>query len=297
MSDDLVMLCKKRDEPFDSPQFIFEPKLDGVRCKLVRSPGGRVNLYSRSGRDMTAAFPDVAGLPDGERGYVLDGEIVVYLDGVPLFNHIQQRIGKTQGIQVRQACRDYPAVFSAFDILSTDGRNVQHLPLLERKAILADLAMPYQRTPYIQEKGKHLFEMLVAQGWEGIVAKHIRSPYVTKRSDHWLKVKKGKDGKFVICGFTKGKGNREGLPGALLLAEAAGKEYRYVGEVGTGLTFDDLGKLNAKLKRIGYPVLAGVKVPDLAHWCEPLTTVEVSYMERTKDGKLRFPAVKRIHWR
>ena len=71
----------------------YEPKWDGFRCLLTRD-GDAVAMYSKSGQDLTRYFPEIvaAALTLREKSFVLDGEIVVPVDGQFSFDDLLQRI-------------------------------------------------------------------------------------------------------------------------------------------------------------------------------------------------------------
>jgi len=300
------MLCQKT-KPFSDQKFAFEPKLDGVRC-LAYLDKGVCTLKSRSGNDLTEQFPEIAY--NFYPGGVFDGEIVVLDElGVPRFNHIQHRLGRTNKFQIRQGQRIYPAVYYVFDILYDDQLgDLTDRPLSERRRILdsgaiADLSgtsgTSIKRVPYIIGDGESLFTSLAERGWEGVVGKPLSAPYVGGNRALWKKAKATQEGEFVICGLTKGEGNRDGAVGALVLGEIVDNSLMYVGEAGSGLTFDDVRSLPQLLtkkseKDEDCPFSPVPKLDDLWYWVSPRTLVEVEYLERSPNGRLRFPAVKRI---
>ena len=114
------------DQPFSDPGWIFERKLDGIRCIAIRDRAG-VSLMSRTARLMNDQFPEIAEAL--ERGpaqdFVLDGEVVAMRGGVSSFELLQQRHR-----------RRVPVYYYVFDIPSLDGEDLRPLPLRERKARL-----------------------------------------------------------------------------------------------------------------------------------------------------------------
>jgi bifunctional non-homologous end joining protein LigD len=234
---------------------------------------------------------------------VLDGEIVCLNgQGVPEFNRIQQRIGKTNDLEVRYAVKLYPATYYVFDVLTRNGGDLKRLPLDQRKAELRSLMEGIEGavrvTPYVIGEGEALFKVLAEKGFEGVVGKHLKSVYTEGyRSPQWRKVKVFREGCFLVCGATKGKGWREGLVGSLILGEVTPSGLRYVGEVGSGLNIADLSRLPKQLKVSTCPFDNIPSVEDFWFWTEPVFQVEVNFSERTVGGKLRHPSLKRILWR
>ena len=127
--------------------------------------------------------------------------------------------------------------YEVFDVLEVDGEPLVDLPLTERRARLEKLLA---RNPVVQlsgsfEDGEALFEAAEEQGLEGVMAKRSSSRYSEGgRGRDWLKIKTHGRQEFVICGYTKGQGRRSGSFGALVLGVRRGKEWEWVGNVGTG---------------------------------------------------------------
>lgn len=135
-----VMLATALDEAMDMPRldptdFLAEWKWDGVRVQAVRE-GGVTRLYSRTGDDISAAFPDVVQALAFEGA--VDGELLVVRDGaVAPFGDLQQRLNrKTASARLMQ---DYPAAILAYDLLADGAQDVRALPLTERRERLERL--------------------------------------------------------------------------------------------------------------------------------------------------------------
>jgi ATP-dependent DNA ligase len=147
-------------------------------------------------------------------------------------------------------------------------------------------------------EGIELFKAAATMGLEGIMAKEKNSPYQPgKRSMQWLKIKTRQTAECVIIGFTRGKGDRELLFGALQLAQKEGSTLNYVGKVGTGFDTKLMKEIFSQLKgvkRSKRPVRE--KPPDDAQtvWLEPEVMCEVHYASLTQDGMLREPVFVRL---
>ncbi len=298
------MLATAVPAPFDRTGWWFEPKLDGVRT-LVELRGQQVRLRSRTGRDQTATYSELAHL---ERRIVaatalLDGEIVAADErGRPSFERLQERIGLTEPREIQRAARRTPVELYAFDLLWLDGRDLTGLPLTERRAALDGVVLEgrgLRRIYAVEGHGIALFERATELGFEGVVAKRASSRYRPGgRSPDWLKVKAVRRQDCVILGWTPGKGGRGGTFGALLVAArpAPGAPLAWVGQVGTGFTDRALEDLVARLA----PLAAGapaVEDPQLAatrgaRWVRPELVCEVQYLEFTRDGKMRGPSFR-----
>ena len=268
------MVATLTDERFDDPDWIFERKLDGIRCLAF---GAR--LESRNGLSLDERFPTVAEALAAYPDCVIDGEVVAFSGSRTSF----QRLGE----------RGRNVFYYAFDILQADGEDVRDRPLMERKAILRRVvkpAGPIRITPYRRANGIALYEEACRRGWEGLIAKRADSPYVGKRSRDWLKWKCDAEQELVIGGYTAPKGSRIEL-GALLVGHWEDGRLRYAGKVGTGFTRATLRDLAARLAPLRREDAPFADAPRLrnATWVEPRLVAQVGFTEWTRDGRLRHP--------
>jgi bifunctional non-homologous end joining protein LigD len=274
------------DEPFDDPNWIFERKLDGIRCMAHRDGGGSVRLVSRTDKDMTGQFPEVAEALEAQRAgdFVVDGELVAFQDGITSFSRLQRR------------ARERVSVFLyVFDLLRLEQRDVRDLPLRERKALLRDSFGFGGRVRYSLHRNEHgtkLFREACSQGLEGLIAKRADSPYRSAaRSRDWLKLKCHFEQELVIGGFTAPQGSRTDF-GALLVGYNAVGKLRYAGKVGTGFDHATLVELGGRLRELERedPPFADVHpIPRGTHWVEPELVAQIGFSEWTRDGRLRHP--------
>src|SRR3984885_6415263 len=116
-------------------EWAVEMKWDGIRA-LAFIENGRLRLGSRTGKDITATYPELAGLAHatGHKQVLLDGEIVVFSDGRPDFEALQPRMHVSSPAQAVRLARLTPVTYLAFDVLQLDGRPVGGLPYSERRA-------------------------------------------------------------------------------------------------------------------------------------------------------------------
>jgi bifunctional non-homologous end joining protein LigD len=274
------------DEPFSDPAWIFERKLDGVRCMAHRD-GAAVRLLSRTDREMTGQFPELAEALEAEpcRDFVLDGEIVAFeRRGVTSFQRLQRR-GQER----------VPVFLYVFDLLRHDGHDVRELPLRERKALLRRALRfqgPVRFSPHRNEHGERLFRDACRRGLEGLIAKRADSPYRSgARSRDWLKLKCHAEQELVIGGFTAPQGSRTDF-GALLVGYWEDGRLRYAGKVGTGFgraTLESLGRRLRELEREDSPFADVHPIPRGTHWVEPELVAQIGFAEWTRDGRLRHP--------
>ena len=272
-----AMAATLTDQRFDHPDWIFERKLDGIRCLARTRP--HPELRSRNDLPLNSRFPTVAEALASSPDAVLDGEVVAFSGSQTSF----QRLGE----------RGRNVFFYVFDILEAEGRDVRELPLLERKRILRELVKPVgpiRLTPYRKEKGIALYQEACRRGWEGLIAKRADSPYVGKRSRDWLKWKCDAEQELVIGGYTAPKGSRIEL-GALLVGHWEDGRLRYAGKVGTGFTRETLRDLAGRLAPLRREDSPFADAPRLrsATWVEPRLVAQVGFTEWTRDGRLRHP--------
>jgi bifunctional non-homologous end joining protein LigD len=296
------MLAETADAPFTSKDWIFELKFDGYRVLASRSRDGQPLLLSRNGHDMTATFPDVArplrALP--YEGVVLDAELVVFdADGKPSFESLQKRSQIRRRIDIEHATITLPVTLQTFDLLAFEGFDLRALPLVERKRLLGMLVPkigPVRYTDHIAEVGEAMYAKVQEMGLEGIMGKEAASTYRGGRSAKWQKIPTEREGDFVIVGFTRPKGARDGF-GALHLAGYDGKVLRYAGRVGTGFNDALLKSLGAALdaRRRPRPAFEGNVLSSDDHgWVEPELVALVRYKTWTEQGMLRHPVFVRL---
>ncbi len=182
----------------------FEPKYDGFRTIVFRD-GDDVHLQSRNGKPMNRYFPEVIpqiqALP-GKR-LVLDGELIVVVDGVQEFDLLSQRIHPAKS-RVAMLAEQTPASFVAFDLLAEGDEALLDLPYEERRDRLrAAIAPPVQLTPVTDERQ-------AAEQWltglsEGVIAKEAEAPYHPGERTGMVKVKRVRTADTVVMAFRFGK--------------------------------------------------------------------------------------------
>lgn len=191
-----VMLAKTGEVPRATPggpAYAYEWKYDGFRQTVVSTDAG-VTLYSRSGTNLSVAFPDVVEAVTAQvpPGVVLDGEVCIFSDGSFSFDQLQHRMVSRPEAAARLA-RQHPASYIAFDILAVGGIDVRHLSWRDRRGLLDELAAsftpPIQASPYVDDYKTAIGWLAeLPPGIEGIVSKNQRSAY--KPGDRgWIKTK------------------------------------------------------------------------------------------------------------
>jgi bifunctional non-homologous end joining protein LigD len=282
-------------------EWSFEGKWDGVRA-VGEVHDGKLRLHSRSGRDLTSTYPDLAwiGPALGEHKAVLDGEIVTLdADDVTSFAALQNRLGLTRKADIERAAKKYPAEFFLFDILFLDGTSLLKKKYVDRRHILDELATACDGITVparLSGNAQHALNESHRQGWEGIVAKRNDSPYLPgQRGRAWIKVKNQRTQEVIIGGYRPGKGSRADTLGSLLLGVPEENGLRYIGRVGTGFTQPMLETLSGKLQRLSRktsPFSAELKPAERkdAVWVTPRLVGEISFTEWTTAGLVRHPA-------
>jgi bifunctional non-homologous end joining protein LigD len=276
----------------------YEIKWDGVRV-LAFADGGRVGARARSGRDVTAAYPELSALGQalGPTRAVLDGEIVAFGSaGTPDFGLLSHRMHVTDPATAGRLAQRTPVTYLVFDLLFLAGRPTTSLTYDERRELLADLP-GLQVPPAFPGDGAAVLRASRRAGLEGVVAKRRSSTYqLGRRSADWVKVKNTRRQTVVIGGWEPGIGARRDRIGALLVGVATPAGFRYAGQVGTGYSdtvLDRLAALLAPLRRNDPPF------PDVpeeyarnAVWVSPDLVADVEYASWTADNRLRHPTFR-----
>jgi bifunctional non-homologous end joining protein LigD len=261
------------------PEWAFERKLDGIRCLAVKE-GGRTRLYSRNELSLNDRYAPLAAALDADPAdsFVIDGEAVAFVGG-------RDRFGGEGG----------SLFYYAFDVLFAAGRDVRSLPLEERRDVLEGVLHwtdPLRMTEQMTGDGAALLAEACRDGWEGLIAKRLGTPYASARSRDWLKLKCTRTQELVIGGFTAPRRSRTDL-GALLVGHFEGDCFRYAGKVGTGFsraTLRELAERLAPLIRDTSPFEPEKGIPRAATWVEPALVAQIAFMEWTSDGRLRHPS-------
>ncbi|MGI8879649.1 MAG: non-homologous end-joining DNA ligase [Jatrophihabitans sp.] len=295
------MLATRGTVPRARPQeWAYELKWDGVRT-ICYIDGERLRLQSRTGRDVTESYPDLAELAASLHGLpaVLDGEIVAFDDnGRPSFGRLQRRMNVRDAEQIRLATAEVAVHLLVFDVLWLDGTAAMPLPYAARRELLESLSIDKTRAsipPVFTGDPDAALDFSHQHGLEGVVAKRLDSSYLPgRRSPDWVKTKHLRAQEVVLGGWRPGEGSRSRL-GALLMGIPDGEgALTFIGRVGTGLTepaIDDLLSRFAPAVSIGNPFGSSLPESEMrgARFIRPDLVAEVQFMEWTLDGRLRFP--------
>jgi bifunctional non-homologous end joining protein LigD len=217
----------------------------------------------------------------------LDGEIVVNgRTGTPDFNALQNAFdsARTNDIQ-----------YYVFDLPYYAGHDLRSAPLVERRAVLAallDRAPAQERIRFSQDfdsSPKELLQNACRMRLEGMIGKRADSPYVSRRSATWIKLKCTQRQEFVVGGWTDPQGSRTGIGSLLLGIHDEAGHLRFAGGVGSGFDQKTLRSVKQALAAIPADKTPFFEKPrDVrGHWVEPVLVAEVSFGEWTPDGRIR----------
>ena len=201
------MLLETRSKPFDSKDYLFEWKVDGIRLLMFYS-NKAIRLQSRTGRDCTSAFFELA--PEiSAREAVLDGEVTVLTNGRPGFEAVMQRFMASPA-RLNKTPWKTPVSYVVWDILWNDGKSTMDLPLIERKQILAGVLGDkngISKIDWVDQRGMDLWHSIRELKLEGMVAKKKNSYYTPgRRSAAWIKIKNYQELVVNVFGYSKKDG-------------------------------------------------------------------------------------------
>ena len=299
------MLATKGTHVPAGAEWLHEVKWDGMRVLVDVRPAadgsGELHVRSRNERDVTVSFPELHGLADLGRDVLLDGEVVAFLDGVPTFGALADRMHVGSARRAAELAGTNPVTLLVFDLLRLDGVDLTARPLHERRAALEGLGLldVHWQVPAAYDDGDMLLQATEEQRLEGIVSKRRSSTYVPgRRSPDWLKFPHRAVGSYVVGGWRLETDSASRI-GAVLVGEptAAGLVYR--GRVGSGIA----GKVGQRLLEVlgplradGSPFVDEVPRVDAVGttWVRPEVVVDVASLGRTPAERLRQPSFRGV---
>ena len=283
------MLLEEEKAPFNSKDFLYELKFDGIRATIHTGPK-IFKIFSRRGIDITEMYPELKSIQQLVReNTIFDGEIVLFDSGKPSFTKLQERSHTKDKKRISILAEENPVCFMVFDIVYQKKSLVDY-PLIKRKEILKKHKEndAFIKIDYILKEGKKLFQNVKKIGLEGIVAKKIESTYqINTRSRDWIKIKNWQEETFFIGGYTVEE--KESMI-KLFLGEYKKNKLYFVGKV-----------MMSKKQPI-YKKIRKEKIKKTSPFCNfeeeikymsPKLTCEVSYIERTKTNHLRQAVFKK----
>src|ERR1700730_12546798 len=296
----------------EGPEWQYEPKWDGFRCLAFRD-GADIDLQSKSGKPLTRYFPELAAtlLSLKAKKFVVDGEIVIPVDGHLSFDELLMRIHPAAS-RVLKLSQEHPSVFIILDLLVDEkGKSLVKLPLEKRRQELERFARKFFDKNASISLSPATDDLVVARKWfhmgvglDGIVGKRKDLPYQTGERTGMQKIKKQRTADCVVGGFRYLE--KKPLVGSLLLGlyDKQGK-LNHVGFT-SSIANDDRAALTRKLKAmIKPPGFTGKAPGGLSRWStkhsleweplDPRLVVEVQFDHFT-GGRFRH-GTKLLRWR
>ena len=288
-------LASLADAAPSGPGWLHEIKFDGYRLQ-ARIDGTKVKLLTRKGLDWTDSFKAVAEALKGLKlgSALIDGEAVVEEEsGVSSFTALQEAL---------KSGRSDRMVFYAFDLLYLAGYDLTHVPLVDRKTLLAgcldDLPAggSIRFSEHIETDGKAMLQNACRLGLEGIISKRKDQPYRSGRVKDWFKTKCTERQEFVIAGYVPSTTSSK-MVGSLVMAVYDTGKLVHVGRVGTGFKDAVARSLRDQLESLKrstspFPNKLTADAVRGVRWVEPKLVAEVELRGWTSDGLLRHASYK-----
>lgn len=281
-------------EPFDDENYIYELKLDGIRC-LAYLDANTTTLRNKRNKDVTDIYPELSRIHKcAKKKCILDGELVIFKDGKPDFYSLQSRSLKSDPFKIKLAANKLPVQFVAYDMIYVDGERITDKSLMERKKLMTENlsesgALSISR--YIEKEGIAFFEIAKEQGLEGIVAKKKDGKYyIGKRTREWVKIKVMQDEDLLVCGYQP---DADGNVKDLVLGYYDGNKLKTHGKVFLGVSKQEreIIKNYAESHTLSKALFDEYKEKDII-WIKPELVGTVQYMHTTETGNMRQPVWK-----
>lgn len=291
------MLASSTDRVPAGDAWAHEVKWDGMRV-LADVREGALRLWSRTERDVTVAYPELAGIAELYDDLLLDGEVVALKDGVPSFHALADRMHVSSARKAQQLVATTPVTLMVFDVLRVLGQDITGQPWRARRELLEQLDIDGARwqVPPVYDDGEMLLEVTAEQGLEGIISKRRDAPYLPgRRSPDWLKMPHRSTVSVVVGGWRPETGSTDRL-GSVLVGVPGEEGLHFAGRVGSGLA----GTAGTRLRELLDEASGSPFVDDLpridsagARWVEPTVVIDVATLGRTDGGRLRQPSYQR----
>lgn len=274
-------------------EWIFQLKWDGYRV-IAQIEDGQTQLYSKNKLSLNTVFPElVKALTAMGEQVILDGEAVIIdqSTGKPSFQQLQKRGRMRDTKFIQLAAERDPVHYIVFDLLQCGELDLRKLPFEERDQRLKELARDWKHPLYTTDTfhdGEVLWNWVVEQQLEGVVAKKSTSPYREGKHHHdWLKCKTSIQMEVDIVGILM----KDGIVSSLAMS----KEGHYFGRVSSGLNQSlkqQLKMLQATARQQDYfDVLPEGLRRTTIHWLNNAIKAEVTGLEVTSAGQLRHPKI------
>lgn len=287
-----------REQVFDSEDFIYQLKWDGVRM-LAYSGKNQVELINKRLNNRTAQYPELQALSSLLQGrqVVLDGEIVAFKDSQVSFPTVMRRDNARSERSITMLTKEVPVNYIVFDLLWDKNKDLRNLPLMERNKRLQEVLKPQDGIHIIEDfpSGNTLFTAVQGANLEGIVAKRKTSTYLAgKKHRDWFKIKYRRRQTCIIGGYTL----RNNIANSLLLGMYQGDSLHYVGRAGSGLSESQWRELHSMLSSLQSDKAPFVSLPPKvageSYFVKPDLVVDVEFAEWTENMHLRSPVIKNV---
>lgn len=287
------MLLNEVRQPFDDKDYIYELKLDGIRC-VAYIESKSVTLQNKRFKELTPIYPELSDICKCvKKRVILDGELVVLTDGKPDFYALQRRSLMGDKFRISLAAKKNPVQFVAYDILYFDGKDLTDRPLMERKEYLSKAITEGHNlsiSRYIEKNGIAFFELAKKENLEGVVAKKKDGLYhIGKRTSDWIKIKVMQDEDLLVLGYQP---DEDGKVKDLILGYYNEKgELKCRGKVYLGVSkaeqkiIADFAKKNT-VKRPWFDKYKNTV------WLKPQLVGTAHFMHETESGGMRQPVWK-----
>ncbi|MDF2685344.1 MAG: dependent ligase [Clostridia bacterium] len=288
------MLISEMQEAFDSPDYYYELKFDGIRCFAYLSD--KTVLRNKRNDNILPIYPEVKEIHRQVKDRcLLDGELLVINNGKPDFNEMQRRSLMSDSFKIELSAKNLPVSFVAFDILYLGDKQISDRPLHERKELLNNTVTENKSlaiSRFIKEKGISFYNLAKQQELEGIVAKRFDSLYYfSKRTKDWIKIKYLKDDDYVICGYVPKEGNVV----SLVLGQYRNNNLLiYKGHVTLGISREATGKVYSCERLSDTPFETKTGYDETTIWIMPKLVCTVKYMTKNESGSMRQPIFKAL---
>ena len=326
-----AMLAQPLDEKdfdkLDPREFRAEWKWDGIRLQVSAGRDERghrmLRLYSRTGEEVTPAFPDLADALGAieANDFALDGELLVLREKrVQSFATLQQRLNR-KTVTAKLAA-EFPAHLRAYDIIAFDGEDLRALPFVERRARLEGFVkeaccprldisplVDFEDWPSLAHARENPAEAGAGEDGaavEGVMLKRRDSIYVAGRpTGPWFKWKRDPFNIDAVLMYAqRGHGKRSSFYSdytfGVWRAGAEGDELVPVGKAYFGFTDEELARIDRYVRNNTIDRFGPVRVVE--HGAEKGLVFEIAFeglnrSTRHKSGvAMRFPRIARIRW-
>ena len=288
-------MLAKLGKPFDSDDYCFEIKWDGIRALTFRDADA-LSIRSRNNHELGPRYPELECLQALPAGTILDGELVAFVGDRPSFSKVLSREQARDLRGVNRLVREIPIHYVVFDILYSSFDQHLQEPWFQRRERLRQLLTDWPDprivcSDEVRGSGCAFFEQALERELEGIVAKRRNSEYLPgRRTDAWIKIKRRNVLHCLVLGYLESADR--GLKSLLVAADLEG-EVRYVGRVGSGLTDSQRETLVRRLRPL-HRAQSLVPCPEPGIFVEPQIYCTVSYLEMTDAGMLRAPVLVNV---